>query len=477
MNHRPPLAIIALSFLALASACRAVDPDDPRITPEVRVFRDAHPAVVNISAKRIVRQRRGLFGNDPFDDIFPSPFTQRVPVQSLGSGVLIHPSGYIVTNAHVVRRASEVTVTLAEDEEKAIEAKLISVDPDYDLAVLKIDPACAGNDKKLPFLPLGRSDDLMVGEKVIAIGNPLGYANSLTSGHISALRRTLTFGGGVSYADLVQIDAPINPGNSGGALLNIKGELIGINTAIRADAQNIGFAIPIGQLAGEMTRMLDFQRINRVRFGAQVKQIHDDEGCRLLVSKVESDSPADGKLQVGDRLLALDGQALSQISDYACRMLEASPERPLGLDILRDGQRRRVEITLQSVPKPDGKKLMTEMFGLSVKPITPALSRRLRLSVNRGLLVTEVQADSPGAKVGIAPRDILFQVGRFYVEDLEDVATLLEDLRRGQNVRVGILRRNVAAWTTLQAQADADAPPPGKPDKLDKLDPEKGISL
>jgi serine protease Do len=471
-HTRYALGILVLCLVLQGSAA-GVDPGDPRVTPEVRVFREAHPAVVNISAKRIVRRRRGLFGNDPFDEIFPSPFTRRVPVQSLGSGVLIDPSGYIVTNAHVVRRASEVSVTLADDEERTIEARLISVDPDYDLAVLKIAPDAAGKNTTLPHLPLGRSDDLMVGEKVIAIGNPLGYANSLTSGHVSAVKRTLKFSGGVAYHDLIQIDAPINPGNSGGALLNIKGELIGINTAIRADAQNIGFAIPVGQLAQEMPRMLDFQRINRVSFGAKVRQDHDDRGCRLIVTEVEPDSPAHGKLVPGDQILAMRGQAFSQITDFACRMLEAVPGTPLTFLIQRGRDRREVTIVLKKLPKPDGRKLLAEKFGLNVRPITPQMSRRLRLSVARGLLVTEVAQGCAAQKVGIAARDVLFQVDRFYVEDFDDVATLLEDLEPGQKVRLGILRRNVAAWVTLPA---AKAPE-GEPSKLDKLDPEAGVSL
>jgi serine protease Do len=464
--------IVAAFCLIPAGLIFGVEPDDPRITPEVKVYRKAHPAVVNISAKRMVRRGPGLFGRDPFDDIFPSPFRRRVPVRSLGSGVLIHETGYIVTNAHVVRRASEVTVILA-DEETKVPARLISVDADYDLAILKVDPASAKRDK-LPYLPLGRSDDIMVGEKVVAIGNPLGYANSLTSGHVSALRRTLEFSGGLKYEDLIQIDAPINPGNSGGALLNIKGELIGINTAIRADAQNIGFAIPVGQLADEMLRMLDFERINRVVLGARVMQIHDDDGCRLVVAQVTPETPAAGKLHPGDRLVAIDGRAISQISDYACRMHQRKTAEPITFTIIRDGKRREVALTLAARPRPDGGKLMAGRFGLSVRPITPALARRLRLSVREGLLVTEVAGDSQARRVGIAPGDVVFQVGRFYVRNLEDAATILEDIEAGSRVRIGILRRNVAAWVALKAQPvdpqDRAAPPP-------RLDPRKGIDL
>ena len=238
---------------ALAGPVASAPPENPRVTPVVLAYRRARSAVINISAEKIVRTGVGLFGRDPFEGIFPSPFARRVPVKSLGSGFLISPDGHIVTNAHVVRKAQKITVMLAGGSRHA--ARVISTDAELDLAVLKIDPPEA---KALKCLALGRSDDLIVGETVIAIGNPLGFANTVTTGVISAVGRTLEFRGGVKYTGLIQTDAPINHGNSGGPLLNIKGELIGINTAIRADAANIGFAIPVDTLAAELGRLLDF---------------------------------------------------------------------------------------------------------------------------------------------------------------------------------------------------------------------------
>ena len=304
--------LFILIFLAVCGvgdvlAQVATRPANPRLTPVVLAYRKARPAVVNISTKKLARAKFGLFGRDPFEDIFEdtlaSPLFRQVPVQSLGSGFLIHPNGYIVTNAHVVRRAQKITVTLADGSK--YKALAISSDPDHDLAVLKINPLAG---QQLAFLTLGRSDDLMVGETVIAIGNSMGYANSLTTGVISAIDRTMSFRDVVTIRGLIQTDAPINPGNSGGPLLNVKGELIGINTAIRADAQNIGFAIPIGRLAEELPHLLDFEGINRVIFGAVVVQRHGELEDELLVTEVRRGSPADGKLRVGDRIVALDGE-------------------------------------------------------------------------------------------------------------------------------------------------------------------------
>ncbi len=217
-----------------------------RRTPVVRVFDAAKDAVVNISTRRLVNARSRFFGyrDDPFDDIFISPFRRRnVAIQSLGSGFLIHPDGYIVTNEHVVRRATKITVFGADGVSHP--ARVIATDAEHDLAILKMDRP---DGQPLAALPLGRSDDLMIGETVVAIGNPKGYRHSVTSGVISALNRELAFNGNVKYTGLIQTDASINPGNSGGPLLNVNAEVIGINTAIygpHADFSGTGFAIPV----------------------------------------------------------------------------------------------------------------------------------------------------------------------------------------------------------------------------------------
>jgi serine protease Do len=443
------LVLVWLAATAAHAAAQA-PPDDPRVTPVVEAYRKVRPAVVNISSEKVVTTRWG-FGPDPFEDIFPSPFRRRVPVQSLGSGFLIHRRGYVVTNAHVVRRARSVRVSLHDG--RTLDARVLSAAPEHDLAVLKVEPGAAD----LPHLRLGRSDDLMVGETVIAIGNPLGYANSLTTGVVSAVSRTLEFRGGVRYEGLIQIDAPINPGNSGGPLLNIKGELIGINTAIRADAQNIGFAIPVDALADELTDLLDFERINRVRFGAAVEQRHGDAGCEVVVTAVRGGTPADGALAAGDRIAGVNGRAVEQIPDFTCEMLGVRPGEPVTLRVVRDGVQRVATVRLEAKPRPDGKALAEKLFGLTLKPVDAELARDVRLATDRGLLVVGVEAGGTGDRVGIRLKDVLFQVGRYYVDDLETLGEILESIRPGQVVRVGIVRGNVAVWTRLRAQEPQEA--------------------
>jgi len=406
----------------------------------------------------VVAARWGLFGDDPWglDEIFPSPLTRRVPVQSLGSGFVIHADGYVVTNAHVVRRAEEITVTFPD--KASFPAKVISADTRHDLAVLKVAPA---EGQKLPHLPLGRSDDLMVGETVIAIGNPFGLASTVTTGVVSALGRTLEFRGGVTYEGLVQTDAPINPGSSGGPLLNVHGEPIGINTAVRADAENIGFAVPVDVLAGELCHMLDFERLNRVVFGATVvdARLAQRQGPPgLYVTEVRPGSPAEGKLCPGDRLLALDGEPLGQMPDYVCRMFSAKPGSTVTFRCARDGGQVEVPLPLEPKPRPDGGALAWKLFGMRLREVTPQVARELQLPAETGLLVVALETGGPADRLGVQLKDVLFQVDRFYVTDLDGLGIILEDLRPGEQVRIGILRGRVRAYAAIRAR---QAPPQG----------------
>jgi len=428
--------------------CAAAAAADSRVTPVVLAYRKARPAVVNISTERLV-ERFGLFGIEDFEDIFvrPGPFVRRVPVQSLGSGFLIHPSGYIITNAHVIRRAQKITVTLSDGSEH--EARVISAEASSDLAVLKMDPP---RGKEMPFLALGRSDNLMVGETVIAIGNPLGYANSVTTGVISAIGRTLKFRGGLAVGDLIQTDAPINPGNSGGPLLNINGELIGVNTAIRADAQNIGFAIPVDRLATAIGDLLDFEGLNRLVFGASVAQRHGQAGDELHVTEVRKATPADGRLQVGDRIIAVNGRPMRQISDYACTMVALKTGSTARIKLIRGGSELTVQVPIEAKPRPDGKALAQALFGLTLSPLTAERARKLHLSVDRGLLVVGIEAGSPAHRLGIELKDVIFQVAAPYVTDLDALGVILEDVKPGQKIRIGLVRGNVRAWVPITAR-------------------------
>ncbi len=351
-----------------------------------------------------------------------------------------------MTHAQVVGQARKITFTLSDDSK--YQGKVISTDTESDLAVLKIDPP---EGKELPSLSLGRSDDLMVGETVIAVGNPLGFENTLTTGVISAINRTLDFDG-MKMSGLIQTDAPINRGNSGGPLLNVKGELIGINTAIRSDAQNIGFAIPVDCLAKELVRLLDFERLNRVVFGARVYQRHVTDKTEVVVSKVRPGTPAEGKVFKDDRIIAINDTPIKQIADYVCLMVVIKSDSVVRLNLLRRGKEISVDVRIKSRPQPDGNTLAGKLFGITLKPLNLQLARDLRLRVQEGLLIVGIQPDSPARKLGLEIKDVLFQVGRLYVTDLDKLGMALEDIKPAQKVRIGIVRGDYRVWATITAR-------------------------
>jgi len=445
------LALLGVLWAAAPVIVRG-DEKTTRVTPVVLAYRKAGPAVVNISAEKIVSAGFGLFGRDPFADIFRRPVRRK----SVGSGVIIHGDGYVVTNAHVVSRALQITIHLPDKTRYA--AKVISSDSAHDLAVLKVE---LPRGKTLPHLPLGRSDDLMVGETVIAIGNPLGFANTLTTGVISATNRKLEFAGDIEYTGLIQTDAPINPGNSGGPLLNIRGELIGINTAIRADAQNIGFAISADTVTEQLTRLMDFERINRVVFGAAVAQKRGKDGVELHVTEVRAKTPAAaGALKRGDKIVSLNGKPIKRIPGFVCGMMGAAVGRKIELGVLRGAKRLKLSIELAARPKPSGKDLARKLFGLTLRKVDRELVKELGLTSSRGLVVVGVDAGSPAHRLGIDLKDVLFQVGRFYVTDLDTLGVILEDLRPGDGIRIGGVRGHMRYWATIRAARPPRRSPP-----------------
>ncbi len=442
--------------VALAAAGAAAPPAakrrprSSRVTPVVEAYRQASPAVVNISTITPVKMSWRMFGggDDPFEEFMPKLYRRTVPVTSLGSGFLIHEDGYIVTNAHVVRRAQKITVTLSD--KATFEADVIAATAGHDLAVLKVrDPG----KRKFEFLRLGRSDDLLIGETVITIGNPMGYQNTCTTGVLSGLRRKLEYHGGLAYDKLLQVDAPINPGNSGGPLLNINGELIGINTAIRADAQGIGFAIPVDLLSQDLPKLLDFERLKRLVIGLSVAQRHAGDVDELVVTAVAAGSPAKAAgCEVGDTLVEMDGRKLNQLPEYQVAMLRAIPTQTVKLKCRRGGEAMQFDIKVKARPRPDGVALTKKYFGLEFKAITPAFARQMRLPVEAGMLITNVESGTAAEELGIRRGDILFQFGRWYVTDLNRLGAILEDVKPGDDLRIGIIRGHARAWATIKAR-------------------------
>ncbi len=441
--------LICCCFLLIAGTCGpgntlAQAPEavrrTQRRTPIVEVFESCRDAVVNISTTRVVRMR------PTFMDAFRfSPFQRHQEVHSIGSGVVVHDSGFIITNAHVVGQVTDVRVTFAN--EQTLPADVVAVDQENDLAVLKVD-----SPRPLESIQLGHSDDLMIGETVVAIGNPHGLRHTVTAGIISALDRELTFSPDVVYRGLIQTDAPINPGNSGGPLLNIHGELIGINTAIRGDAQSIGFAIPVDKLWELVPAMLDIERRARVRFGLEVR------GPRALVQSVRPNSPAaQAGLRPRDRVLAFNGDPLRDAIDFQVHMLAQKPDSTVQLRVARGDDELDVKVPLELIPPPDGNALARALFGMELREIPVDIRRRYDLPRYIGVIVDTVQPGSAAEYAGVEPGDVILRLHRGSVATLDDVGLALEQTRPGQRVLVEGLRLFESPpflWTaTLRAQA------------------------
>jgi serine protease Do len=392
--------VLALCILPSVTAAPA-HADDPflRRTATVEVVEKVGPAVVNVTTEQTPRGRPfRSFGDPFFDRFFEDFFESRVPdaSQSLGSGVVIDAAGHVLTNEHVVSRAEVIRVTLADGRE--LEANLIGAEPNFDLAVLEL-----VNAKGVPFTAPGSSSDLLVGEPVIAIGNPFGLSNSVTTGVVSALNRSVRTEDRV-YHGFLQTDASINPGNSGGPLLNAAGSLIGINTAVYQGAQGIGFAIPIDVAKRVVNELLAKGEVSPVWIGVDVQDL-DGRIAELmelprrltgaLVSRVREDGPAAGSdIARGDVIVRVDGSPVRTAREFYEHLERATSGQRLALVLWRAGGERSVSITAQAIPPPQIDALGEQLLGV-----------RLGTPGEAGSLVESVRAGSGAARIGLQPGD------------------------------------------------------------------------
>ncbi len=416
------VTLVLLSGFALAD-----DASDrqKRRTPIVEAYEKARDSVVNIIGVGNVEVQR--WGMNPFGEVFPMPATRNE--RSIGSGIIIHEDGYIVTNAHVVASGAQLGATLLDGTE--LEARVIGRDNDRDLAVIKIDPP-----SPLKSIKMGHSDDIMIGEQAIAVGNPVGLHNSVTVGIVSALHRELEVGGRIVYPDVIQTDASINPGNSGGALLNILGELIGINTAIRSDAQNIGFAIPVDQLREILPSVLDSEKLNKVVSGLRIYSTDPP-----TISEVRENSPAaTAGLHVGDVISTVNAKRVDRAVDFLVTMLDRKAGETAQLGIVRGGKTEEVRLALVAAPKPDGRKLAKEHLGLTVDDAREDVARRFLLRKAGGVIVMGVEPRSPADRAGVKPGDMLVLLGPYSLTDCDMLGQLLIQVAPGDGLQARLRR-------------------------------------
>jgi serine protease Do len=405
------------------------EPPNPARDPVVLAVQKVLPAVVNISTERVVQRQF----NDPFDDLFRQFLGQpRHPqtegVQSLGSGVIVDEDGWIVTNWHVVRRATRITVVLSDGTK--YDGQYVSGDENNDLALLKIAPK-----KPLPYVEIASNSEPLLGETAMAIGNPFGLEHTVTRGVISAKNRSYD-SGDMRFDDILQTDASINPGNSGGPLINTRGQLVGINMAILSQAQGIGFAIPAKRVANLLAAWFSPEKRARVSLGLRFVL---QDGA-VAVNDVQADSPAaKAGIQKQDKVVAVDGEKATDVLRLLRALIHKKAGETVKLDVERAGTVKSFSVTLAALPKLSATDLMLKKFGLQVQPLTRDLANALGISFTQGLLVSDVQKDSAGAEAGFRRGIVITHVGGEEVQSMDRLAEQLADVKAGDTVNIAAL--------------------------------------
>ena len=441
----------------------------------VEVAKAVTPSVVNISTTRISRLPEGHnFGpfDDPFfrrffgDELFrrfEAPKDRRE--RSLGSGVIADSSGHIITNNHVVAKADEIRVLLSDKRE--LKAKVVGTDPKTDIAVIKVDA------KDLPILPWADSDKLQVGEYVLAIGNPFGLNQTVTMGIVSAVGRANV--GIAEYEDFIQTDAAINPGNSGGALVNARGELIGINTAIfsqNGSYMGIGFAVPSNMVRSVMEQLVKGGKVVRGYLGVSIQELTQDLAKQfgtadikgVLVSDVLADSPAKrAKLERGDVIIEFDGHAVENPTQFR-NLVAATPiGKKVRIKLLRDGKSRELDVTIAEQPKTiaqsdsagdDGEETSPAgaFAGLDMRELTAELAQRFSLPRGEkgGVIVARIADGSPAGEAGLQVGDVITEVNRKPTASLRDFQKVAASLGFKEPALVLVLRNGRSLYLTIK---------------------------
>jgi serine protease Do len=444
------LAFTCVSSLLPASHSIAHEISPQRLTPVVVAVRQARPAVVSIRGQKLVAE--------PAGEATATDAPRQV--NGMGTGTIIDERGYILTNYHVVSDVRRIEVTM--DDGRGAIADLVAYDAAADLAVIKI-PAT----KPLPTIRIGTSEDLMVGESVIALGNAYGYEQTVTRGVISALGRDVQVSDTQSYDDLIQTDASINPGNSGGPLLNIDGEMIGVNVAVRAGAQGIGFAIPIDNALNVASKLLNVQRL-RNRWHGLTTQAVDSADGPLRVSKVERTSPAERiGIQPGDEIIRIGSQTAARPLDLERAFLDRGLSEPVPVEVRRNGQTMTLQLALADAPakitpqtaivSTDSK--LWDLFGLNVSEEPHSTFERRNSRYRGGMHVDSVRPGSPASAEGIQTGDILVGMHKWETASNQDIQYIVSRpnldsmgklkfyVLRGQNTLYGHM--NVASKTDI----------------------------
>jgi serine protease Do len=431
----------------------AQESPSPRRDATVEAVRAVGPAVANIATEQLLEARGAHYPqHEAWWGKRRSPEGKRV--SHLGSGVVVDPDGFILTNAHVVARASRIVVTLPG--RPALEAQLLSLSPKDDLALLRVRA-----DEPLPWIRLAAPQDVLIGETCLALGNPFGLENTVTRGVVSARGRRLQHGGTTLPVEFIQTDAAVNPGNSGGPLVNLEGQLIGINTAVHADGEGIGFAIPAGHLRGALARLSDPLYLRERYLGLSLADAPDDSGAAVVAVAPGSPGYASG-LAAGDVIVSAGPQRIQTAFQLHELFLAEQDPGEVRLAVIRDGERRGA--SLQSGPPPF-RDTIAERLGIQGRDLTAALAWRLRVSERGGVLVDRIQRGGPAHTIGVEPKDVILRLSRRSqdprlghnrqvreVRSQRDVWRFLEDCQPGEVVGITISRAGREFTGELEAR-------------------------
>ena len=443
----------------------------------VEIAKKQNPAVVNVSTKakaetahknfRVPRPGPGQNKSpDPFRDFYDRFFGERPnqrPKRGMGSGFVIDKEGHILTNYHVIEEAGEIVVILDDNgTEKEYTATLVGSDPKTDITLIKINRE-SGDNKDFPFLRLGSSENLEVGEWVVAIGNPFGLSHTVTVGVVSALGRSIGAG---PYDEFIQTDASINPGNSGGPLINIEGDVIGINTAIISGNTGgnvgIGFAIPIDIAKGILKDLRERGTVTRGWLGVMIQKITPDlaksfglsqsEGA--LVGDVIPDGPAaKGGVKRGDVIVMFDGQQVKDMEDLPKIVAATRPNSVVDVEVIRDGSRMTLSVSIELLE--DSQETVVakaDPLGLQVQDITEELAQSLKLESVEGVLVSDVTAGNAAAEAGIRRGDVISEMNRSIVKDMRDYQNLMASVQKGSSVLFLVKRGGSTIYIAVKVE-------------------------
>ncbi len=427
------------------------------------------PSVVNISTTSVIKNASPFespFGGgeqqDPFEEFFKRFFgdvpQREFRQRGLGSGFILSEDGYIVTNNHVVEKASDIGVILEDGEN--YKAKVIGRDPKTDVALLKIEPK-----HKLPAVTLGDSDKLEIGDWVIAVGNPFGLGHTVTQGIVSAKGRSLGLG---AYDDFIQTDAAINPGNSGGPLFNLQGQVVGVNTAIVAGGQGIGFAIPINSAKNIITQLKGTGKVVRGWLGVLVQQITPEiaEGLGLsepkgaLVSDVTPGSPAEkAGIKRQDIITEFNGQKINDMQGLPRLVATTPPGTQVQLRFLRNGKEQTANLKLAELPEEVAKaggtgQEIEQNLGLIVQEINPQIQKRLRIEDSQGVIITDVASGSLAEEAGLRAGDIVLEINKKQIRNLDDYRKAVDSLKQGQTALLLVKRGKNTIYSALKVEGN-----------------------